>query len=205
MLSSFKHELKSQGAEEASRDPDSNISANDAEQVILEESKKGGAAAFQFNPNASPAEKAAQARSVSLAPRVCCCNMEIDCRFTDSACGTSESQAKRCWDCNRHGKCMNQCQPFQTNTWKDDGTPNQYDLPAPSTAGALPPPSRPEGQTNGVVAGAEEWDTKKYGWAPRFGTGDTKDDGGANLIDHQTMLEASIDDKFFGGMLLDGL
>ena len=69
MLSSFKGELKQQGAEEAARDPNSSVSAGDAERVILDESKKAGAVALQFDPNASPEEKAAQARSVRLPQR----------------------------------------------------------------------------------------------------------------------------------------
>jgi K+-transporting ATPase c subunit len=65
MLSSVKGELKQHDAVEAARDPNSSVSAEDAEQVILDESKKAGSAALQFDPNASPEEKAAQAASVS--------------------------------------------------------------------------------------------------------------------------------------------
>lgn len=61
-------ELKSQGATEAAQDPDSNVSAKDAEQVMADESKKAGVTALQFDANASPEEKAAQARAVSLLP-----------------------------------------------------------------------------------------------------------------------------------------
>ena len=75
MLSSFKGELKQQGAEEAARDPNSSVTAADAERVLLDESKKAGAVALQFDPNASPEEKAAQARSVGLRDLICrtCC------------------------------------------------------------------------------------------------------------------------------------
>jgi hypothetical protein len=66
MLSSIKSELKQQVAEEAARDPNSSVTAADAEKVILEESKKAGAVSLQFDPNASPEEKAAQARAVCL-------------------------------------------------------------------------------------------------------------------------------------------
>jgi hypothetical protein len=66
MLSSFKSELKQQGAEEAARDPNSSVTAADAERVIMDESKKAGAVALEFDPDASPEEKAAQARSVCL-------------------------------------------------------------------------------------------------------------------------------------------
>lgn len=58
-------ELKQQGAAEVARDPDSKVTSEDAEQVMINETKKAGGAAFQFDPNASPEEKAAQARSVS--------------------------------------------------------------------------------------------------------------------------------------------
>lgn len=64
-LSSRAEELKSQGAAMAARDPNNKATAEDAEAIITDESKKAGIPAFQFNPNASPEEKAAQARSVS--------------------------------------------------------------------------------------------------------------------------------------------
>ena len=59
------HELKQQGAIEAAQDPHSRVTAEDAEQKMLEESRKAGTAAFQFDPDASAAEKAQQARAVS--------------------------------------------------------------------------------------------------------------------------------------------
>ena len=57
-------ELKSQGAAEAAQDPDSKVSAQDAERTMVNETLKAGGAAYQFDPNASPEEKAAQAQSV---------------------------------------------------------------------------------------------------------------------------------------------
>lgn len=59
-----KEELKSQGAIEAAQDAHSKVTAQDAEDKLLEESKKGGAAAFEFDANATAAEKAHQARAV---------------------------------------------------------------------------------------------------------------------------------------------
>lgn len=64
-LSSRAGELKSQGVVEAAQDPNSKVTAEDAEHSITNESKKAGVAAFQFDPDATPEEKAAQARSVS--------------------------------------------------------------------------------------------------------------------------------------------
>lgn len=59
-------ELKQQGALEAARDPNSTVTAQAAEDTVLEEAKKGGSAALQFDPDATPEEKAAQARSVRI-------------------------------------------------------------------------------------------------------------------------------------------
>jgi hypothetical protein len=58
------NELKQQGALEASRDPNSNVSAEDAERKIVEDSRQAGVTAFIFDPDASPEEKRAQARAV---------------------------------------------------------------------------------------------------------------------------------------------
>jgi hypothetical protein len=63
-------ELKTQGVIEAAQDPNSKVTAEDAQERIVAESKKAGAVALTFDPNASPEEKAAQARAVSD-----CCNL----------------------------------------------------------------------------------------------------------------------------------
>lgn len=67
-LSSRAGELKAQGAIEAAQDRNTKTSAQDAEDVMAAESKKAGIPALQFDPNASPEEKAAQARAVSSVP-----------------------------------------------------------------------------------------------------------------------------------------
>ena len=42
----------------------------------------------------------------------------------------------------------------------------------------------------------------KTGWAPRFGQGSiTSEEAQESLLDHQTLLESKLDDKFFGGTL----
>lgn len=57
-------ELKVQGALEASRDPNSAVDAHQAEQKALHEAQAAGAAAYEFDPNATPEQKAAQLKSV---------------------------------------------------------------------------------------------------------------------------------------------
>ncbi len=64
MFDGQANELKQQGAIAAARDPNSKVTGEDAERTIVAETKKAGGAAFLFDPNASPEEKAAQARSV---------------------------------------------------------------------------------------------------------------------------------------------
>lgn len=61
-----ERELKAEGAAEASRDPDSSVTADDAEKALVDQARAGGAAAFTFDPNATPAEKAAAAKEVSM-------------------------------------------------------------------------------------------------------------------------------------------
>ena len=59
-----EQELKTQGVVEAAQDPDSKVDAADAEKAIVDNARAAGAAAFEFDPNASPEEKARQAREV---------------------------------------------------------------------------------------------------------------------------------------------
>ncbi|KKY24469.1 putative membrane bound c2 domain protein [Phaeomoniella chlamydospora] len=63
MASREKNELKQQGAIEAAQDPNTKVSSEDAQKVLVNETKKAGGQAFEFDPNASPEEKAAQARA----------------------------------------------------------------------------------------------------------------------------------------------
>lgn len=58
------HELKAEGALQAAADPDTPVTADQAEQVALHQAKAAGAAAFEFNPDADPEEKAAQLKAV---------------------------------------------------------------------------------------------------------------------------------------------
>ena len=89
----------------------------------------------------------------------------------------------------------------------DDGKPGAYDLPPPSTAGALAAPTRTANGkpvtdgTNENVASMDEYErwVERTGWAPRFGDGSESIDAEVNPADHQTWVEGKLDDKFFGG------
>ncbi|KIX07732.1 uncharacterized protein Z518_02386 [Rhinocladiella mackenziei CBS 650.93] len=169
MSSKLKNELKSEGAIEAAQDPDNSATGEDANRVILDESKKAGSAALHFDPNASPDEKAAQART-------------------------------RMNDTKRPPKGIG------VVTDLDDEKPDQYDLPPPQSIAAAEAANVPTAQI-GAANGkppeeedeedAEQW--SKVGWAPRFGSGETEEDKEAgDLLDHQTLLEGRLDEKFFG-------
>lgn len=101
-----------------------------------------------------------------------------------------------------------QKQPFQTPHRKhqtaalasdqDDGETAGYDLPPPTTAGAIAVSSSPTGASaNGDIHKDEDGEYSKVGWAPRFGNPGDHDEEGT-LLDHQTFLEGKLDDKFFG-------
>ncbi len=64
-----------------------------------------------------------------------------------------------------------------------------------------PPADGKTSNSNGHIHGDDAERYKKTGWAPRFGTGSiTEEKAGESLLDHTTLLESKIDDKFFGGM-----
>ncbi|RAL62394.1 hypothetical protein DID88_004960 [Monilinia fructigena] len=164
-------ELKQQGAVEAAQDPNSSITSADAQAKIVHESKRAGVSAFSFDPDASPEEKAAQARA------------HIPEGF--------------------HHEHKSKGVAVATDI--DDGSPGAYDLPPPSTAGALAAPAKDGKQSeqpaaNGYVDDDEDarW-IERAGWAPRFGTGDSGESiEGESLLDHQTWIEGKIEDKFYG-------
>lgn len=58
------NELKQQGAVEAAENPQSQVTADDAQREIVESSRNAGVTAFTFDPDASPEQKRAQARKV---------------------------------------------------------------------------------------------------------------------------------------------
>jgi hypothetical protein len=167
-------DLKAQGVIEAAQDPNSSVTADDAQQKIVTESKKAGVPAFTFDPNASPEEKAAQARA----------------RIPEGF----------------HHEHKSRGVAIPTDI--DDGKPGAYNLPPPSTAGAIA--AKPATDKNGAPLenganghidkeDSERW-IERTGWAPRFGNGSSGASiEGESLADHQTWLEGKLEDKFYGG------
>jgi hypothetical protein len=66
-----KTEKKMEGtieaAQELHQDPQSQVNPDIVEQKVVDEAKKAGAAAYQFDPNASPEQKANAAKGVRIA------------------------------------------------------------------------------------------------------------------------------------------
>ena len=87
---------------------------------------------------------------------------------------------------------------------QDDGKPSQYDLPSPTTQGAISSPTTGEfgDKPNGHIHHDEKATyEQKTGWAPRFGQSTmTEEEANESLLDHVTFVENKLDDKFFGGI-----
>ncbi|KAL9050095.1 MAG: hypothetical protein Q9162_006833 [Coniocarpon cinnabarinum] len=147
------------------RNPNSSTSAGDVEKKIIDDTKAAGGVAFQFDPDASPEEKAAQARSRVPA--------DFHHEKKPKATGIVSDQ--------------------------DDGSAPQYDLPSPSKVETVSRASSVRGSRAGSLGNEDmRWARDRVGWAPRFGYGDPADDEGPNLLDHQTLLESKLDEKWYG-------
>ncbi|KAI9053494.1 hypothetical protein LZ554_002449 [Drepanopeziza brunnea f. sp. 'monogermtubi'] len=172
--SSIAADLKTRGVLEAAQDPNSSVTAADVERKMVVESEKAGVAAFEFDPDATPEQKAAQARA----------------RVPEGFHHDHKSKA------------------VAIPTDIEDGKPGAYDLPSPSTAGAIAVNGLKDENGKPVSNGMsgqfiddddnERW-VERTGWAPRFGNGASSDSmQEESLADHQTWVEARLDDKFFG-------
>ena len=69
---------------------------------------------------------------------------------------------------------------------------------------ASPPPDGKSPNSDGHI---HQEETSRYeektGWAPRFGQGDiTSEEAAESVLDHATLLESKLADKFFGGWSL---
>ncbi|KAF5866753.1 hypothetical protein ETB97_009910 [Aspergillus alliaceus] len=164
-----KVELKEEGAIEAAELAHDPQAAAAAEQVLVDETRKAGLPAYQFDPNATPEEKA-EAAAARLPPGL------------------------------KHEK---KPQGMAIITDKDDGTPDQYDLPPPKSATTLLDEQKKETAqgTEGENGMTEDlrWARDRTGWAPRFHEEPTEEDKAeGTLLDHQDFLEGRLDDKFFG-------
>jgi hypothetical protein len=65
-----KTEMKMEGtieaAQELQKDPQSRVNPDVVEEMVVEDAQKAGAAAYQFDPDASPEDKANAAKGVRM-------------------------------------------------------------------------------------------------------------------------------------------
>jgi hypothetical protein len=191
-------DIKAQAAVDMARDPSTTVTAEDAQRKMVEENLKAGVPAFTFDPDATPEQKAAQARAVSCLIPEGSLRMLID------------FSTKRVPEGFHH---QHKSKGVGVATDIDDGQPGAYDLPPPSTAGALAATAPPKDKAGKPLTGGvnghidadenERW-IERAGWAPRFGNGASDDESmeGESFAYHQTWIEGQLDDKFFGGEVL---
>ncbi|KAI9707955.1 MAG: hypothetical protein M1820_004374 [Bogoriella megaspora] len=132
-------ELKQQGAIEAAQDPNSQVQAEDAEKTILDEARKGGAAAYQFDPNATAEEKAAAARSRVPAGFHSDRKPKVAAIVSDADDGSAPK--------------YDMPSPTREGALPAPGSPSTIDGKAP----------------NGDIEEDQRWARDRVGWAPRFG------------------------------------
>ncbi|KAK4164216.1 C2 domain-containing protein [Cladorrhinum sp. PSN259] len=156
-------ELKQQGVIEAAQDPNSSVTSNDAQNSIVQQSKRAGVTAFNFDPNASLHDKKAAVRDA-----------------------IPEGLPQR-----PHGIAI--------ATDIDDGSKATIDLPTPSKAGVVEVAKGADGQPlDGADDDDDAEDWLKVGWAPRFGWPNDSLLQEASMLDHSTLLESQLPEKFFG-------
>ncbi|KAH8690070.1 putative membrane bound C2 domain protein [Talaromyces proteolyticus] len=169
-----KAEAKQEGIIEttqaANSDPHSTIQPELAEKKLVEESRKAGSVAFQFNPDASPEEKAKVAQA-SLPPGL---NLPKKPNGA-SLVSDKDISGPADYDLPSTNKATDQV------------------VEAPSVK-----ENEPKTATNGGLDETKRWARNRTGWAPQFAKPDVTSDDAETLLDHRTFLEDILNDKFFG-------
>ncbi|KAL8343284.1 hypothetical protein RB598_004568 [Gaeumannomyces tritici] len=165
------NELKQQGAIEAAQNPQSSVSADDAQKKIVEESKKVGVAAFSFDPNATLAEKRAKVKAATTLPE------GLPTRNKGVAIATDiDDGSKPVYDL-----------PSPSRAGVLD-SPKDKDGHSIENGHA---PGDGDGEPEEVMG-------PKTGWAPRIGWPMESIQEAESLLDHSTWLEGQLPDKLYG-------
>jgi hypothetical protein len=223
-----KAEIKQQGiietAQAAAQDPQSSISPETVENQLVKESLNVGVPAFQFDPAAPPEKKAEAAKLVSR--EICPNNCPVSPLSGNSLLISSQSHHHSLrGQLNPLKKAagvavasdMVSGKPLVALTdpivadvslsqdTKDAKPHDTYDLPSTSKATdhVAPPPTKAEekqaAEANGQLTEEMRWARDRTGWAPRFEQKQEDVEDAETLLDHRTLLEGKLDDKFFGG------
>ncbi|KAF2669361.1 tricalbin [Microthyrium microscopicum] len=163
-------EAKQQAAVSASQDPNSSITAKDAEKTIMDEARKSGAAVYEFDPNSSPEEKRAQISS--QAPSIGRPNLK------------AQAATALVSDADPGPPQYDMPPPAKLGAIDTKGEQDKN--------ASLAVPSSAEAEDDD-----DFW--SRVGWKPRFGDGIPEGlDMNVNLSDQATWLEERLQDKFFG-------
>ncbi|KAF2644633.1 tricalbin [Massarina eburnea CBS 473.64] len=163
-----ENELRAEGAVEAAQDPDSQVTAEAAENVMFDEAKKGGSAAYQFDPNASPKDKAAQAKA------------QVPDGFHHER---KPNAAVLASDANTDAPKLDLPPASKSGAYDGPPTPSSIKLNGQPLEFAEDDPYARVG-----------W-SPRFGMP---GSDDQDDQEETSMLDHQTYLEGKLEDKFFG-------
>ncbi|EAW20924.1 putative membrane bound C2 domain protein (vp115) [Aspergillus fischeri NRRL 181] len=168
-----KGELRQQGAietaQEASKDPQSKLRPETVEKVLIEETRKAGLPAYQFNPDASPEEKAAAAAA----------------RVPPGFHHDKKPKAKAI------------VTDVDDGTPDQYDLPPPRSASDLIKEEALKPEE--DKKEDAEITDDLRWARDRTGWAPQFEKPQTEEEKAeGTLLDHQDFLESKLDDKFFG-------
>ncbi|KAJ6782518.1 hypothetical protein PWT90_01663 [Aphanocladium album] len=171
------------GAIAAAQDPESSITADDAQREMVAESRNAGVTAFTFDPDASPEQKRAQARALGC---VCRLYRLLTCPRDHQAIPQELRQARP-------------ERSVAVVTDMDDNGPVE-DMPEASTKGVLDVARDANGKPIGAGfdPGAKELPYMRTGWAPKMGWASSKTFESESLLDHSTWLEGRLPDSLYG-------
>ncbi|KAL4783445.1 tricalbin [Aspergillus varians] len=156
-------------AQAAFQDPQSHVDPDKVEQALVDETRKAGLPAYQFNPDASPEEKAAEAEA----------------RVPPGFHHVRETKAVGVITDKDDGTPA----PYDLPPPRS-ATALLNDEKAEETT---------DQKTDGETDDGKRWARDRTGWAPKFVHEPTEEEQDeATLLDHQTFLESKLDDKFFG-------
>ncbi|KHJ31926.1 putative transmembrane protein [Erysiphe necator] len=190
------NEPSTQAAVETLQDGGGSIKSLDAQKKIVEESRKAGVAAFVFNPNASPEEKAAQVRASipegfhhEQKSKAIAVPTDIDNRIPNPDLPSTMASG------------------LSSPMTAGPSSPITAGLSSPMTAGLSSPVStmkdinRDKPIEKTTLDSQKEDDARwieRAGWAPRFGNLTSYSCLEENLANEQTWIEGKLDEKFFG-------
>ncbi|POS83696.1 hypothetical protein EPUL_005364 [Erysiphe pulchra] len=163
------HELKAQAAVGAVQDGNTSLTSLDAQNKIVEESRKAGVPVFTFEPDASPEEKAAQSIPEGFHHQHKSKAVAIPTDIDDGIPNTDLLSP------------TNASLSSPTGASKDRSREKQID----------------EIIQNSQEEDDARW-IERAGWAPRFGNLTSYSCLEQNLTDQQTWIEGNLDEKFYG-------